>query len=243
MLLSPPFQNLLVGFIKPFAVVWGARENGHLDQSSFPNLSKHPTKSLVRSCKDYKNGMAGIWSHVTPATFLQRKHSQSNGFIHSKLLEFKALKFFCGDFSRTSNSHETKSYEERKHILEALVCWVHVWLLQSFDWFRAIFKYLLFTSYKALGDKHLQSWRNFWESKRNILILHFASEKNCWHSYLDVIQIISKHIETVRSTILHPHVIHVIPGPRISPDRPTCRAKCPKIGCPSEASKTHQYAG
>lgn len=64
-------------------------------------------------------------------------------------------------------------------------------LLQSFDWFRANIKYLLFARYKALGEKHLQIWRNFWESKRNISILHFAWEKNCWHSYLDIIQIIS----------------------------------------------------
>ena len=117
----PPGSEFIAESVEAKHPIW---------KDTFPNLSKHPTKSLVRTIKmELQESEACNSSYL----FTRKTFTMRNGFIHLEALEFKALKFFCGDFSRTSNSHETKSsYEERKQILEALVWWVHVWLIQSF---------------------------------------------------------------------------------------------------------------
>ena len=227
--------SLLVGFIKPLAVVWGARENGHLEfrNPSKPSIQLNHSKD--RNCRNLKHvKTCNSWCLFTRKTFKKQLYTL-------EVPEFTALKFFCGDFSRTSNSHETKSsHEERKHILKALVWWVHFSnLLTDLRQISNILSSQATKRWEKNIFKFDATSENLKRNRKNIFILPFAWEKNCCHSYIDIIQIISKHIETVSST-LHPYVIHFIPGPRISPDRPTCRAKCPKIGCPSEASKkTH----
>lgn len=159
MLLSPPFQNLLVGFIKPLAVVWGARENGHLDQSSFPNLSKHPTKSLGRTTKmELQEAEACNSSYLfTKKTFTKQwlYTLETPGIQSLEVL----LWWFLAHFKQPWN--EVLIWRKETHLGSTCVLSS---LIQSFDWFKANIKYLLFARYKALGEKHLQVWCKLWES-------------------------------------------------------------------------------